>query len=125
MTSAVRASTSGHRSPNVIDTPQIIMTGEYGNSLFENTEDNIVADVEVRNINSFYSPIDGSPQSNSPNYDIGNPNFSIPDRQDQKEENLRKKCAFYFMNPIQKFIARYFLSHLTFFLFILACFNSI
>ena len=30
----------------------------------------------------------------------------VPNPNDPVEENLRKKCAFYFMDPIQKFIAR-------------------
>lgn len=30
----------------------------------------------------------------------------VPNPNDPVEENLRRKCAFYFMDPVQKFIAR-------------------
>lgn len=70
------------------------------------------ADAEVRNINSFYSPIAGSSSSredDSPTSVAFEPHLQIfvPDRNDPIEESLRRKCAFYFMNPIEKFLARY------------------
>ena len=30
----------------------------------------------------------------------------VPNPRDPVEENLRRKCAFFFMDPVQKFIAR-------------------
>ena len=113
--SVVRATSSGRRSPAAPDTIQTMTVYQQGQNIFVDAADNHVEDMEVSNINStnFYSPQQSqTPQSSgsiSPSAIINpsqQPNFKIPDPNDQKDTDLRRRCAFFFMNPIDKFIAR-------------------
>ena len=124
MASQIRASMN--RSPNLI--PEAMTTSEQGQSIFaslksedEDASDHHI-DAEVNNITSYYSPIDDNslvrpsrPDSrvlNVPSPRIYTPPdqlpraLIVPNLQDPLEEALRRKCAFAFMDPIQKFIAR-------------------
>ena len=112
--SVVRATSSGRRSP-AHDTIQTMTVYQQGQNIFVDAADNHVEDMEVSNVNStnFYSPQQSqTPQSSgsiSPSTIINpsqQPNFKIPDPNDQKDTDLRRRCAFFFMNPIDKFIAR-------------------
>ena len=110
--SVVPATSSGHRSPNTIQTMTVHQQGQ--NILVDAADDHNREDMEVSNINStnFYSPQSQTPQSGSRSPSSSNnpsqqqPNIRIPDPNDQKEADLRRRCAFFFMNPIDKFIAR-------------------
>jgi len=113
--SVVRATSSGRRSPAAPDTIQTMTVYQQGQNIFVDAADNHVEDMEVSNVNStnFYSPQQSqTPQSSgsiSPSAIINpsqQPNFKIPDPNDQKDIDLRRRCAFFFMNPIDKFIAR-------------------
>lgn len=111
MANAVRATTMGNnrRSSNVMT------SSGQGPSIFAsiNTEeDNLSVDNEVRNITAFYSPMNDDSRRVTPDHSpvelMENlPRaLIVPNPQDPVEENLRRKCAFSFMDPIQKFIAR-------------------
>ena len=110
--SVVRATSSGHRSPKTIQTMTVDQQGQ--NILVDAADDHTREDMEVSNINStnFYSPQSQTPQSGSRSPSSLNnpsqqqPNIRISDPNDQKEADLRRRCAFFFMNPIDKFIAR-------------------
>ena len=113
--SVVRATSSVRRSPNTIQTMTVHQQGQ--NIFVDAADDHTIEDMEVSNINStnFYSPQQSqTPQSGSRSPSaIINPsqqqpplNLTTPDPNDQKDTHLRRKCAFFFMNPIDKFIAR-------------------
>ena len=111
MASAARASASRHsRRPSQIN---VMTNSGQGNSIFaslpsegEEEEEEIdrgAADL----INGFYSPIEGQQQQQIMVEDAGVPrDLLVPNNDHPVETQLRKKCAFFFMDPVQKFIAR-------------------
>ena len=120
MASAARASASRHsRKPSNVN---VMTNSAQGNSIFaslpsdggEEGGDDEHHDQEVNNITGFFSPIEGEQsrlQVVTPNNlleqmprDLLVPNNDHPDS--GRERKLRKKCAFFFMDPVQKFIAR-------------------
>ena len=116
MASTVRATMLGNRSPSHRSSHLMTNSG-HGPSIFASitTEDgdgeDRAADAEVRNINSFYSPLNASSDSLGQNSPVVMDDqlprgLIVPNPQDPVEENLRRKCAFFFMDPVQKFIAR-------------------
>ena len=110
MASAARAS-SASRHQAQARRPSNLMTSSVGPSIFASIasdDEGGEPDQEVNNINSFYSPVEGSHGSRitTPAMDMLPRALLVPSNADPQEKNLRKKCAFYFMDPINKFIAR-------------------
>ncbi len=117
MANAVKATTMRHRSPSRRSS-QIMTASGHDASIFasvinsdgDNLSENRAEDLEVRNITAFYSPMnepEESPgQHSTPLMDHLPRALIVPNPQDPVEESLRRKCAFYFMNPVEKFIAR-------------------
>ena len=110
MASAARASASRHsRRPSQIN---VMTNSGQGNSIFaslpsegEEEEEEIdrgAADL----INGFYSPIEQQQQQQIMVEDGVPRDLLVPNNDHPVETQLRKKCAFFFMDPVQKFIAR-------------------
>ncbi len=61
-------------------------------------------DHEIGNITNYYSPVDGVSHQSSPG------TSPVPEivytQQDPAEEKLRQRLTFFFMNPVDKFIAK-------------------
>ena len=112
MASAARASSASRHSrrPSNIN---VMTSSSQGNSIFasliasddEASEDR-GADLEATNTNGFYSPIEQQIDQVLMVEDGVPRDLLVPNNDHPVETHLRKKCAFFFMDPVQKFIAR-------------------
>lgn len=110
MASAARASASRHsRRPSYIN---VMTNSGQGNSIFaslpsEGEEEEEIDRGAADLINGFYSPIEQEQQQIPNMVEDGVPrDLVVPNNDHPVETQLRKKCAFFFMDPVQKFIAR-------------------
>ena len=110
MASAARASASRHsRRPSHIN---VMTNSGQGNSIFaslpsEGEEEEEIDRGAADLINGFYSPIEQEQQQIPNMVEDGVPrDLVVPNNDHPVETQLRKKCAFFFMDPVQKFIAR-------------------